>query len=161
MKSNKGFTLIELVVIIVILGILAATALPKFVDLGKDARIAALNGLAGTLRSTAATWHGKCVIAASNTSLAVADRVPMNGTIYFMPNCYPDGGYQGVRGRPEGYIEGLADYDSSQFEVIALDSETSSFRMLTAPTPTACYVNYVQSAGASIFPNITIEASGC
>lgn len=51
MKKSSGFTLIELVVVIVILGILAATAAPKFMDLQKDARISALNGLMGALKS--------------------------------------------------------------------------------------------------------------
>lgn len=47
MLKQKGFTLIELIVVIVILGILAATALPKFVDLTGDAQKAAVHGLPG------------------------------------------------------------------------------------------------------------------
>lgn len=59
-SSNKGFTLIELIMVIVILGILAAIAIPKFVDLRSDAQTGNLNGIAGALSAASSVNYAGC-----------------------------------------------------------------------------------------------------
>ncbi|ANB95821.1 type II secretion system protein [Vibrio parahaemolyticus] len=63
MKRQGGFTLIELVVVIVILGILAVTAAPRFLNLQDDARNATLDGLAGAIQGASGIVYGKAAIA--------------------------------------------------------------------------------------------------
>ena len=59
-RKQSGFTMIELIVVIVILGILAATALPKFIDLSSDAKLSAIKGVAGTLGSAMSVNYAGC-----------------------------------------------------------------------------------------------------
>ncbi|EPA8653510.1 type II secretion system protein [Photobacterium damselae] len=100
MKRQGGFTLIELVVVIVILGILAVTAAPKFMNLQNDARNATLEGLKGAIQGAAGIVYGKAAI--EGIEAAPTGKVSgANGsidTVYGYPAATDDGIGQAVAG---------------------------------------------------------------
>jgi len=74
MKRQQGFTIIELIVVIVVLGILAATAIPRFANVGVEARIASMQGVAGSMNAAREIIRAKWY-AAGSTSLATVTTV--------------------------------------------------------------------------------------
>ena len=90
MKREKGFTLIELVMVIVILGILAAVAMPKYVNMQDEAKSAAAKGVIGTVRSAIAIQYAENALKGNAIFPTIAKLTATDGTGIFAENKMPD-----------------------------------------------------------------------
>ncbi|RJQ49165.1 MAG: type II secretion system protein [Gammaproteobacteria bacterium] len=148
-RKQPGFTLIELVLVITILGILAAFAVPRFISISADARLATVNSLAGSLRSAAALAHSVALVQAAGASSSIS----VDGATVTMVQHYPAGTADGI----VAALQDLTGFTSSASAGIV------TFQVKGVATPASCQVQYTQASGTGGAPTITVTAStsGC
>lgn len=95
-RKQKGFTLIELVMVIVILGILAAFALPRFADFGGDAEKASRAGIVGAMKSAVGITRASCLASGTCDQNAASGTVNLEGADITLTYGYPDASTTGI-----------------------------------------------------------------
>jgi MSHA pilin protein MshA len=146
-QRQSGFTLIELVTVIVILGILAAFAIPRFTGLESQARIAAVNGLAGSVKSAAAL--GKALWVANGNATATSVTFEGSASVVVSASTgYPTAAALGI---------GAAVTDTSGYAATAATT-VYTWQLSSATTPANCKVTYDT---ATTPPTVATTTSGC
>ncbi|EGT3626861.1 type II secretion system protein [Shewanella sp. SM101] len=173
MKRQQGFTLIELVVVIIILGILAVTAAPKFINLQGDARASAIQGMKGAIQGANSLVYSKAALAGKETK--ATDTLDIAGTSATTDDVAIVYGYMdATKAALEAGMDVKFDAGTSPTAtgsndwVINVDTtaKTATIWQRGAPADVAspaasCKIVYQAPASAGALPTITLTDNGC
>lgn len=146
MKKQAGFTLIELIIVIVVLGILAVFAIPKYVNFAKEGRIAVVNGMKGSVLSAVAMVHG--IAQAKSACDDASVEINGAGSGVDIVDCYPaatDDGIKAALSDTAGFT-GTASIDQALGNIYTFKKDDND----------SCSVTYVESTR-----EVNLDTSGC
>lgn len=166
MKRSAGFTLIELIIVIVILGILAVTAAPKFINMQGDARESVLNGMSASIKTAANLVYSKAIIAgvekqAGPVNLAIQGVAGNSTAIAFGYPTAANAGILEVLDATTSATGANAEWgrgvNGTNYVLWPTGVATTAAAAITA----ACYVQYTPATSATVLPIYTVVATGC
>lgn len=156
-SRSGGFTIIELVVVIIILSILAAAALPRFSNMQTQARIAKLNGALGAMKAASALAHASCLASSPQCSATLQ----MEGASITMVHTYPTANAAGIVSAA-GISAGAGSTDGYEVQGGGAAAGSTMMLKVTGNDPVNCSVTYTAPIASGQAPAFgTLVTSGC